>query len=48
MLPQVYNYFQDDSAYSVDIEVGVDNVEDCAICLTPVHLPPADESELRG
>lgn len=44
MLPQVYNYFKDESGYSIDIEAGVDNLEDCAICLTPVHMPPLDES----
>ena len=40
MLPQIYNYFQDEGGYSIDIEAGADNLEDCAICLTPVHMPP--------
>lgn len=26
LLPQIYNYFQDESGYSIDIEVGHDNV----------------------
>ena len=48
LLPQVYNYFQDELGYSVDVELGVDNMEDCAICLTPVHMQPLEENQMAG
>ncbi len=40
--------FEDESGCSIEIEVGADDMEDCAICLTAAHMEPADESQLTG
>lgn len=46
LLPKTYEYFIGEEIVS-NLEEGV-NSEDCAICLTPVHLKPENEDALQG
>lgn len=46
LLPKRYEYFEEEDLVNA-LEEGISS-EDCAICLTPVHLKPENEENLEG
>jgi hypothetical protein len=46
MLPKRYEYFEEEELVNA-LEEGVSG-DDCAICLTPVHVKPVDEGNQTG